>query len=167
MVNINLPFFISLSRLFFFFFPFLIFLFLFLRSCVYIIMCFLSVFFPLPFGNMFYNILIFQHVTEKFHFFFKKRVIYICVLLSNALLLHPLSGTRAAMVWHSGRNGVRTLSFFYSLAFVSIRFQPWKKKIEKKTSGFIWKITNKVLTFASAFWKEWKLEKKRSLNRFT
>ena len=131
MVNINLPFFISLSRLFFFFFPFLFFLFLFLRSCVYIIMCFLSVFFPLPFGNMFYNILIFQHVTEKFHFFFKKRVIYICVLLSNALLLHPLSGTRAAMVWHSGRNGVRTLSFFCSLAFVSIRFQPWKKKIEK------------------------------------
>ena len=75
------------------------------------------------------------------------------MLLSNALLLHPLSGTRAAMVWHSGRNGVRTLSFFCSLAFVSIRFQPWKKKREK-TSGFIWKITNKVLTFAPAFKKK-------------
>ena len=72
MVNINLPFFISLSRLFFFFFPFLFFLFLFLRSCVYIIMCFLSLFFLLPFGNMFYNILISQRISKKFDFFLKK-----------------------------------------------------------------------------------------------
>ena len=37
----------------------------------------------------------------------------------------------------------------------------------KKTSENIWKICFKVLTFASAFWKEQQSWNKRSLNRFT
>ena len=78
---------------------------------------------------------------------------YIWLVCYKVLLLHPLSRTGAAMFWHSDRNGVGTLTYFFCLGLVSFWNSPLKKQNEKKTSENIWKIWNKVLTFAPAFKK--------------
>ena len=54
---------------------------------------------------------------------------------------------------------LRTSSSFISLS----QRETTRKRKKKKTFEIIWKICLKVLTFASAFWKEKQLKKKRSL----
>ena len=71
------------------------------------------------------------------------------------LPLHPLLKTKAARVdILLSRNGDRF--FFFLFASLSTRETTRKEKKEKnkKTSENIWKILNKVLTFASAFEKK-------------
>ena len=51
-------------------------------------------------------------IYEKVLIFLIKKALYIWCVFPNPLLLHPLSRTGAAIVWHSDRNGVGTLSFF-------------------------------------------------------
>ena len=90
---------------------------------------------------------------EKVSIFIVKRDRYIWLISLNPLLLHPLSRTGAAIDWHSDRNGVRTLTFFFSFEAVSFETSSFEKKNEK-SFRFIWKIWNKVLTFAPAFKKK-------------
>ena len=47
--------------------------------------------------NMFYNTFVNQPLTENFQNPYKKTSGYICAVTIKPLLLHPLSGTRAAM----------------------------------------------------------------------
>ena len=91
----------------------------------------------------------YKNVQEKL----EKIPWYIWCVCYKVLLLHPLSRTGAAMFWHSDRNGVGTLTYFFCLGLVSFWNSPlWKSRM-KKTSENIWKIWNKVLTFAPAFKK--------------
>ena len=47
--------------------------------------------------------------------------------------MHPLSRTGAAMYWHSDRNGVGTLTYFFCLGLVSFWNSPfWKSRMKKK-----------------------------------
>ena len=108
--------------------------------------------FSSSFKNMFFNMFINQRVTKKFSYSVQKIPLYIWLVCYKVLLLHPLSRTGAAMYWHSDRNGVGTLTYFFCLGLVSFWNSPLKKQNEK-TSGNIWKIWNKVLTFAPAFKK--------------
>ena len=91
----------------------------------------------------------YKNVQEKR----KKIPWYIWCVCYKVLLLHPLSRTGAAMFWHSDRNGVGTLTYFFCLGLVSFWNSPFEKAEWKKTSENIWKIWNKVLTFAPAFKK--------------
>ena len=52
---------------------------------------------------------------------------YIWRVYYKVLLLHPLSRTGAAMFWHSDRNGVGTLTYFFCLGLVSF----WNSSFEK------------------------------------
>ena len=90
----------------------------------------------------------YKNVQEKR----EKIPLYIWLVCYKVLLLHPLSRTGAAMYWHSDRNGVGTLTYFFCLGLVSFWNSPLKKQNEK-TSENIWKIYLKVFTFASAFLK--------------
>ena len=54
-----------------------------------------------------------------------------CVSI-KALLLHPLSGTRAAIDWHSDSSGVGNASYFFLLGLFFIQIKALKKKNEKK-----------------------------------
>ena len=56
--------------------------------------------------------------------------------------------------WHSDRNGVRTLTFFFPFALIPTKNAAVEKKFEKKTFENIWRLCDKVLTFAPAFRKE-------------
>ena len=89
-------------------------------------------------------------IYEKVLIFPVKSVLYIWRVFPNPLLLHPLSRTGAAIVWHSDRNGVGTLPFFLLFGAVCFMSGAFKKKNEKNFR-FIWSIWNKVLTFAPAF----------------
>lgn len=89
-------------------------------------------------------------IYEKVLIFLIKKALYIWCVFPNPLLLHPLSRTRAAIVWHSDRNGVGTLPFFLLFGAVCFMSGAFKKKNEKNFR-FIWSIWNKVLTFAPAF----------------
>ena len=91
----------------------------------------------------------YKNVQEKL----EKIPLYIWRVYYKVLLLHPLSRTGAAMFWHSDRNGVGTLTYFFCLGLVSFWNLPFEKAEWKKTSENIWKIWNKVLTFAPAFKK--------------
>ena len=89
-------------------------------------------------------------IYEKGLIFLIKKALYIWCVFPNPLLLHPLSRTRAAIVWHSDRNGVGTLPWIWFAGvcpFLQISF----KKKNEKNFRFIWSIWNKVLTFAPAF----------------
>ena len=127
-----------------------------LRACVYIIMySSFHLFLPCACIQEKY---VFQHVCQSA--FYKnvqekreKIPLYIWLVCYKVLLLHPLSRTGAAMYWHSDRNGVGTLTYFFCLGLVSFWNLPFEKAEWKKTSGNIWKIWNKVLTFAPAFKK--------------
>ena len=46
--------------------------------------------------------------------------------------MHPLSRTGAAMFWHSDRNGVGTLTYFFCLGLFLSEISPLKKQNEKK-----------------------------------
>ena len=127
-------------------------LFSFARMCIYYNVSLLSDF-SSSFKNMFFNMFINQRVTKKFLYFVQKIPLYIWLVFYKVLLLHPLSRTGAAMFWHSDRNGVGTLTYFFCLGLVSFWNLPFEKAEWKKTSENIWKIWNKVLTFAPAFKK--------------
>ena len=109
--------------------------------------------FPSSLKNMFFNTFVNQRLIKMFKRNSKKIPLYIWRVYYKVLLLHPLSRTGAAMFWHSDRNGVGTLTYFFCLGLVSFWNSPLKKQNEKKTSENIWKIWNKVLTFAPAFKK--------------
>ena len=109
--------------------------------------------FPSYLKNMFFNIFVNQRFIKMFKRNSKKIPWYIWCVCYKVLLLHPLSRTGAAMFWHSDRNGVGTLTYFFCLGLVSFWNLPFEKAEWKKTSENIWKIWNKVLTFAPAFKK--------------
>ena len=72
---------------------------------------------------------------------------YIWRVYYKVLLLHPLSRTGAAMFWHSDRNGVGTLTYFFCLGLVSFWNSPLKKQNEKKLPKTFgrYKINGRVL----------------------
>lgn len=107
--------------------------------------------FPSSLKNMFFNTFVNQRLIKMFKRNSKKIPLYIWRVYYKVLLLHPLSRTGAAMFWHSDRNGVGTLTYFFCLGLVSFWNLPFEKAEWKKTSENIWKIWNKVLTFAPAF----------------
>ena len=88
--------------------------------------------FSSSFKNMFFNMFINQRVTKKFSYSVQKIPLYIWLVCYKVLLLHPLSRTGAAMYWHSDRNGVGTLTYFFCLGLVSFWNSPLKKQNEKK-----------------------------------
>ena len=69
----------------------------------------------------------YKNVQEKR----EKIPLYIWCVCYKVLLLHPLSRTGAAMFWHSDRNGVGTLTYFFCLGLVSFWNSPLKKQNEK------------------------------------
>ena len=103
------------------------------RACVYIY-CVSS--FPLcfPFKNHVLQPVCQSVIYEKVLIFLIKKALYIWCVFPNPLLLHPLSRTGAAIVWHSDRNGVGTLPFFLLFGAVCFMHTAFKKKNEKKTS---------------------------------
>ena len=103
------------------------------RACVYIY-CVSS--FPLcfPFKNHVLQPVCQSVIYEKVLIFLIKKSLYIWCVFPNPLLLHPLSRTGAAIVWHSDRNGVGTLPFFLLFGAVCFMHTAFKKKNEKKTS---------------------------------
>ena len=109
--------------------------------------------FPSSLKNMFFNTFVNQRLIKMFKRNSKKIPLYIWRVYYKVLLLHPLSRTGAAMFWHSDRNGVGTLTYFFCLGLVSFWNLPFEKAEWKKTSENIWKIWNKVLIFAPAFKK--------------
>ena len=118
-------------------------------ACVYIY-CVSSFPFCFPFKNHVLQPVCQSVIYEKVLIFLIKKALYIWCVFPNPLLLHPLSRTRAAIVWHSDRNGVGTLPFFLLFGAVCFMSGAFKKKNEKNFR-FIWSIWNKVLTFAPAF----------------
>ena len=69
----------------------------------------------------------YKNVQEKL----EKIPWYIWCVCYKVLLLHPLSRTGAAMLWHSDRNGVGTLTYFFCLGLVSFWNSLLKKQNEK------------------------------------
>ena len=124
------------------------------RACPYVrvyIYCVSSFPFCFPFKNHVLQPVCQSVIYEKVLIFLIKKALYIWCVFPNPLLLHPLSRTGAAIVWHSDRNGVGTLSFFLVIwCCLFHEYRLWKEKW-KKNFRFIWSIWNKVLTFAPAF----------------
>ena len=88
----------------------------------------------------------------------EKSCAYIWQLSVNPLLLHPLSERKRRL------NDMMETAEPGRQAFVAL----FKRGGRKKTSGKIWRIYKKLLTFASAFrFRPAGTLKKRSLNRFT
>ena len=80
------------------------------------------------FFNTFVNQRFIKNVQEKR----EKIPWYIWRVYYKVLLLHPLSRTGAAMFWHSDRNGVGTLTYFFCLGLVSFWNLPFEKADWKK-----------------------------------
>ena len=76
-------------------------------------------------------------IYEKVLIFLIKKALYIWCVFPNPLLLHPLSRTGAAIVWHSDRNGVGTLPFFLLFGAVCFMHTAFKKKNEKKLQIYL------------------------------
>lgn len=70
----------------------------------------------------------------KVSYFFQKSFLYILAVSIKALLLHPLSGTKAAMVWHSDRKRCGNPIIFLFPATVLYRKAGLEKEKRKKTS---------------------------------
>ena len=70
---------------------------------------------------------------------------------------------RRLTCWLRNRFAKNSFLFFFYLPFA--KRDDEKKKKEKKTSEIIWSICLKVLTFASAFWKENQFKKRSDLWR--
>ena len=106
------------------------------RACVYIY-CVSS--FPLcfPFKNHVLQPVCQSVIYEKVLIFLIKKALYIWCVFPNPLLLHPLSRTGAAIVWHSDRNGVGTLPFFLLFGAVCFMNTAFKKKNEKKLQIYL------------------------------
>ena len=76
-------------------------------------------------------------IYEKVLIFLIKKALYIWCVFPNPLLLHPLSRTGAAIVWHSDRNGVGTFPFFLLFGAVCFMSGAFKKKNEKKLQIYL------------------------------
>ena len=83
------------------------------------------------------------------------------------LLLHPLSKRRKALKLTFWQKRILNSSKF--LFFCAYSNQEWRcwKEIWKKNFRNIWKIYLKVITFASAFWKEKQFKKEAIFEEFT
>ena len=106
-------------------------------ACPYVrvyIYCVSSFPFCFPFKNHVLQPVCQSVIYEKVLIFLIKKALYIWRVFPNPLLLHPLSRTGAAIVWHSDRNGVGTLPFFLLFGAVCFMSGAFKKKNEKKTS---------------------------------
>ena len=106
------------------------------RACVYIY-CVSS--FPLcfPLKNHVLQPVCQSVIYEKVLIFLIKKALYIWCVFPNPLLLHPLSRTGAAIVWHSDRNGVGTLPFFLLFGAVCFMHTAFEKKNEKKLQIYL------------------------------
>ena len=104
------------------------------RTCVCIYIVCLPPPFCFPFKNHVLQPVCQSVIYEKVLIFLIKKALYIWCVFPNPLLLHPLSRTGAAIVWHSDRNGVGTLPFFLLFGAVCFMNTAFKKKNEKKTS---------------------------------
>ena len=137
---------------------------LYARARIYI-MCSLLLLFSLPLKNMFYNILINQRVTKLFQktcekmidiFGTNRYIRYFCTRF-------PRDGK--PWNWLADRNGAKNI---FSSPFISLsQRETTRKRKKKKTSENIWKIYLKVITFASAFWKEKQFKKEAIFEEFT
>ena len=87
--------------------------------------------FPSSLKNMFFNTFVNQRFIKNVQEKREKIPWYIWCVCYKVLLLHPLSRTEAAMFWHSDRNGVGTLTYFFCLGLVSFWNSPLKKQTEK------------------------------------
>ena len=88
----------------------------------------------LSFKNMFYNILINQRVTKLFQKTCEKMI---DIFGLNGYMRYfctrfPRDGKPCN--WHSDRNGVRTLTFFFPFALIPTKNTAVEKKFEKKLS---------------------------------
>ena len=104
------------------------------RTCVCIYIVCLPPPFCFPLKNHALQPVCQSVIYEKVLIFLIKKALYIWCVFPNPLLLHPLSRTGAAIVWHSDRNGVGTLPFFLLFGAVCFMSGAFKKKNEKKTS---------------------------------
>ena len=133
-------------------------------------MCSLLLLFSLPLKNMFYNILINQRVTKLFQktcekmidiFGVNRYIRYFCTRF-------PRDGK--PWNWHSDRNGYWTPANFSSFALILTKNNAAEKKFEKKNFRNIWKLSDKVLTFAPAFvekqFKNWLPDRNGAKNVF-
>ena len=85
--------------------------------------------------------------------------------LIKFLPLHPLLKRKQSRIDLLTETVLRTFFFSFYLPFAKRGDE--KKKKEKKTSENIWSIYLKVLTFASAFWKEKQFKKEAIFEEFT
>ena len=110
------------------------------RACPYVrvyIYCVSS--FPLcfPFKNHVLQPVCQSVIYEKVLIFLIKKALYIWCVFPNPLLLHPLSRTGAAIVWHSDRNGVGTFPFFLVIwCCLFHEYRLWKEKWKKTSDLF-------------------------------
>ena len=107
------------------------------RTCVCIYIVCLPSPFCFPFKNHVLQPVCQSVIYEKVLIFLIKKALYIWCVFPNPLLLHPLSRTRAAIVWHSDRNGVGTLPFFLLFGAVCFMSGAFKKKNEKKLQIYL------------------------------
>ena len=105
------------------------------RACVYILCVFLPPLFSFK-KSCSATCLSISHLWKSFDISDKK-ALYIWCVFPNPLLLHPLSRTGAAIVWHSDRNGVGTLPFFLLFGAVCFMSGAFKKENEKKLQIYL------------------------------
>ena len=94
----------------------------------------------------------------------KKNFRNIWKLSDKVLTFAPAFVEKQFKNWLADRNGAKNVFFFFYLPFD--KRDDEKKKKEKKSEN-IWKICLKVLTFASAFWKEKQFKKEAIFEEFT
>ena len=94
----------------------------------------------------------------------KKNFRNIWKLSDKVLTFAPAFVEKQFKNWLADRNGAKNVFFFFYLPFD--KRDDEKKKKEKKSEN-IWKIYLKVLTFASAFWKEKQFKKEAIFEEFT
>ena len=90
----------------------------------------------------------------------KKNFRNIWKLSDKVLTFAPAFVEKQFKNWLADGNGAKNVFFFFYLPFDK---RDDEKKKKEKTSEIIWSIYLKVITFASAFWKEKQFKKKRSL----
>ena len=95
----------------------------------------------------------------------KKNFRNIWKLSDKVLTFAPAFVEKQFKNWLADRNGAKNVFFFFYLPFD--KRDDEKKKKEKKTSEIIWSIYLKVITFASAFWKEKQFKKEAIFEEFT
>ena len=97
-----------------------------------------------------YQSAIYEIVSKKF----RKKDRYVWSEWIYRLLLHPLTKRRSALKLTFWQKRRRNSNVFLSFSLYSVQEYSVLKEKRKKTSGNIWKICLKVLTFAPAFREE-------------